>query len=149
MKKVQSHISRSDKGFSIIETLFAITILAVTVPAFIGAIIMGEQSTQMSGAHTRALFLADEGLEVTRNIRDADFSNLTNGTHGIAISGDHWIFSGTSDLTDMFTRQITIADGGTDRKTITSQVTWQENPQQNKIITLSSRLTNWQEKNKK
>ena len=36
----------------------------------------------------RAATLADEGLEAVRNIRDANFSNLTDGTFGLTTTGN-------------------------------------------------------------
>lgn len=103
----------------------------------------GQESTALSGQRTRAVFLAEEGLEATRNIRDSEFSNLTNGTKGLAISGNQWVFSGSSDTTDSFyTRQITISTAGTNRKQVACTVTWQQNPQRTGSITLTTYLNN-------
>jgi len=143
------HFAQDDKlGFSLIETLFAIAILAIIVPISIDALIFGTRTASDSGTQNRALFLAHEGLEAVRNIRDENFSNLTNGSHGIAISGNVWTFSGVSNTVDIFTRTITLSDSGKQRKTITSQVVWQKNPQQQGTITLSTQLTNWQKTDK-
>jgi hypothetical protein len=87
--------------------------------------------------------LAEEGLEVLRNLRDESFTNLTDGPHGIATSGSQWVFSGTQDVTDIFTRQIEIGTIDSKTKQITSTVTWQQNPQRGGQVVLSTRLTNW------
>jgi prepilin-type N-terminal cleavage/methylation domain-containing protein len=135
----------NSRGFSLIETLLSIAILAIIVPAAISAIISGNQTATTAGMQSRALFLAYEGLEAVRNIRDINFSNLTNGDHGLTISGNNWVFSQASDTTDIFTRTITITDAGKNRKDIISRVTWQKSLQQQTSVTLSTMLANWQE----
>ncbi len=138
LKKVKN------RGFSTIETLLASSILVLIVTAFMGAFIYGSESTALAGQRARATFLAEEGLEASRNIRDAGFSNLTDGTKGLAISGNQWTFSGSSDLTDSFyTRQITISTIDSSRKQVTSAVTWQQNPQRTGSVSLVTYLTNW------
>lgn len=132
-----------DKGFSLIEVLLAITILIIFVPAFVQGIIYGRESTAVSGGISRATFIAEEGLEATRNIRDSSYANLIDGTYGLVISGNTWGFSGTSDVTDIFTRQIAISTIGTNRKQIVSTVTWQETLQRTGSVVLTTELTNW------
>lgn len=132
------------RGFSLVEVLLAVSVFALFVTGLIGGLIYGIQSTALGGQRARAVFLAEEGLEASRNIRDANFSNLADGTSGLAISGNQWIFSGSSDTTDGFyTRQITISTAGTNRKQIISTVTWQQSSQRTGSITLTTYLTNW------
>lgn len=131
-------------GFSTIEVLLASSILILIVAALMGAYIYGSESTALAGQRARAAFLAEEGLEASRNIRDSGFSNLSDGTKGLAISGNQWIFSGSSDTTDGFyTRQITISTIDSNRKQIISTITWQQNPQRTGSVTLTTYLTNW------
>lgn len=131
-------------GFSTVEVLLAGSIFAVIVTALIGGVIYGRESTLLAGQRTRAIFLAEEGLEAVRNIRDNSFANLTIGTYGLAISGlNTWIFSGSSDITDIFTRQIIIASAGTNRLQVTSTVTWQQDLQRSGSVSLVTYLNNW------
>lgn len=130
-------------GFSTIEALLSSSILVLIVTAFMGAYIYGSESTTLAGQRDRAAFLAEEGLEASRNIRDENFSNLTNGTYGLTTTGNHWNLSGSSDTTDIFTRSITISTVDVNRKQIVSTVTWQQNPQRTGSVSLTSYLTNW------
>ncbi len=138
-------INMNSKGFSTIEALLSSSILVLIVTAFMGAFIYGSESTALAGQRARATFLAEEGLEVSRNLRDDGFSNLVNGTHGLAISGNLWDFSDNPDTTDGFyTRQIVISTAGTNRKQVASTVTWQQNVQRTGSVSLTTYLTNWQ-----
>jgi len=115
------------------------------VTSLVGAYLYGEESTALAGNRARATLLAEEGLETARNIRDENFSNLSHGSNGLAISGNQWVFSGASDITDIFTRQVVISPVGanSNKKQIVSTVTWQQNPQRTGAVSLTSRLTNW------
>lgn len=136
-------ISKSS-GFGSVEALLAASIFGLLVTAFIGAYFYGQESTALSGNRARALMLAEEGLEATRNIRDSNFTNLSDGTYGITTVGNQYNLSGTNDTTDIFTRSVNITTAGTDRKNITSTVTWQQNPTRTGSVTLNSYLTYWQ-----
>ena len=73
---------------------------------------------------TRAVFLAEEGLEAMRSLRDRDFLLLSDGTHGIALNQNgRWDLSGASDTESEFTRTVTIATTAPRLKQITSSVT--------------------------
>lgn len=137
-------IINMNRGFSTIEALLSSAILILIVTAFMGAFIYGSESTALAGQRARAIFLAEEGLEASRNIRDDNFSNLVDGTKGLVISGNQWIFYGSSDTTDGFyTRQITISTIDSKRKQIISTVNWQQNSQRQGSVQLTSYLTNW------
>jgi len=139
MKKEHSHTN----GFSSVEVLLASAIFALFVTALAGAYFYGQESSALSGNRVRAVMLADEGLEAVRNIRDEAFTNLTDGTHGLAISSNQWGFSGSSDIVDIFTRQLIIATVDSDRKSVTSQITWQQNPQRSGSVAAATYFTNW------
>jgi hypothetical protein len=82
-------------------------------------------------------------LEAVRNIRDENFSNLTDGTFGLTSTGNQWNLSGASDTTDIFTRAVTISAVDANRKLVTSTVTWQQNPQRAGSVQAVTYLTNW------
>ena len=135
---------QSSTGFSLIEALLSAALFSLITATLVGTIIYGKQTTMIAGQKARAADLAEEGLEATRNIRNANFTNLTDGNHGLAISANVWTFSGTQDVTDIFTRQIAISTVDVNRKQITSTVTWPQNLQRPGTISLVTYLTNWQ-----
>lgn len=143
-KKLKSYKLKTHAGFSVVEALLAGTVFSLLVTALVGAFIYGQEATSLGGNRARAAILAEEGLEAARNIRDASYSNLTVGTHGVAVSSNQWGFSGTSDTTDsLFTRQIVVSSVDTVRKNVTSTVSWQQNPSRTGTVSLATRFTNW------
>jgi len=143
-KKLRSYQLQASKGFISIEALLAATIFGLLVTGLVGAYLYGQEATVLSGSRVRAVMLAEEGLEVVRNIRDASYANLVDGTYGLATSSNQWIFSSSSqDIIGGFTRQVTIATVDSKRKSITSNISWQQNQQRSGLVSLISRLTNW------
>ncbi len=137
-------LTTKSSGFSLVEIILASSLFALLILGLSGAFLYGQENTALSGKRARAVFLAEEGLEVARNIRDEDFANLADGTYGLAISGNQWAFSGSSDATDIFTRQVVVGSVDADRKQVTSTVTWQQNPQRTGSVSLVTYLANWQ-----
>lgn len=131
-------------GFLLVEVILASAVFALLITGLVGAYLYGQESTALAGNRARAVMLAEEGLEAVRNIRDASFGNLTDGTYGLTTTGNQWNLSGFSDISDIFTRQIVISAVDPKRKSVTANVTWQQNPQRSGSVVLSSRLTYWQ-----
>lgn len=140
MRKVRSF---TRPGFSVVEVLLAASIFSLLVTALVGAFLYGQESSALAGARARAGQLADEGLEASRSIRDGAFTNLTDGAHGLAISGGVWTYSGTQDVAGQFTRSVTVSTVDANTKTLASTVTWQQNAQRTGTASAVTRLTNW------
>lgn len=140
MRRESSHINN---GFSLIEVILSTAVFALIVVALSGAYLYGEESTMLAGNRARAIMLAEEGVEAARNIRDASYTNLVDGTYGLATTSNQYNLAGTSDTNGFFTRAINIATVDAKRKDITSTVTWQQNNQRTGSVSMVSRLTNW------
>jgi len=136
---------QDQRGFSVTEVLLAATIFGLITTGLIGAVVYGRVSTAAAGDRARAAQLAEGGIEATRNIGRAAFANLVDGTYGLTQSGSPlaWAFSGTSDVTDIYTRQVIISTPSTDRKTITCTVTWPQPNGATGTVTLTGQLDNW------
>ena len=132
-----------NKGFSLIEALLSISIFSLLITVFVGSIIYGQESERLANDRARATFIAEEGLEAVRNIRDAGFENLVAGTYGLSISGNQWNFSGSSDTVEIFNRSVNISDLDEKTKLVKSTVEWQQNNQRSGIVSLETRMTNW------
>lgn len=141
MKKASS--ATSPKGFSLIEAIIAVAVFSIFVVSVAGGLVYSYKYVFSSGLGIRAANLAEEGLEVARNIRDSDFSKLVDGTYGLSTSGNFWSFSGSQDSTDVFDRSIIISSIDSNTKEIVSEITWPDRGE-NRTISLSERLTNWQ-----
>ncbi len=125
------------------EVLLSVAVFGLLTTALVGAYLYGEEATMLAGNRARANLLAEEGLEAVRNIRDPAYANLTDGTYGLTTAGNQWNLSGASDTNGIFTRQVVISTVDTKRKSVTANVTWQQNPQRTGSVSLVTRLTNW------
>jgi len=136
------------RGQSLIELLIALGIFVVMVSVVAFLLIDSYISNLQASQNSKAIFLAEEGMEAARSIRDNSWDNLTAGPHGLTISENNWIFQGElEDISDKLPqgkRVITIGDIDEDRKKVTSKVSWQVAQKENKIE-LITYLTDWQE----
>jgi len=133
------------KGFSLVEVILSTSVFSLLVTILVGAYLYGQESTVLAGNRVRAILLAEEGLEVVKNIKDEDWNNLSDGSYGLEQSGSQWELNGTSDTTDIFTREIIISTTGNNRKNISSNVTWQQNIQREGRVSLNTILSYWNE----
>lgn len=124
------------------ELVVAAGLLALLAALFTGAILAGEQGAATAGQRVRANFLAEEGLEAARNIRDAAYANLSNGTFGIATTSGSWAFSGASDTSGIFTRSVTVSTLDAANKSVVSTVTWPVSSTRTGSVSLATTLTN-------
>src|SRR3989344_131794 len=65
-----SGIMKKNNGFSLLETIVAITILTFAMSAVFSLVSRGVRSVSVSSNEMVASFLASEGLEYIRNVRD-------------------------------------------------------------------------------
>jgi len=133
------------RAFALIDVILGASLFLIIVTFAVPALLYGQESTRLSGQRQRAVVYAEEGLEALRNLRDANFSNLSiGGPYGLATSSGVWSLNGTSTTDGEFTRQILIGNLGTDRLIATSTVTWRQNEQRSNSISLSTYFTNWE-----
>ncbi len=88
-----------------------------------------------------AIYLAQEGLEAARSIRDVDWDNLATGTHGLVYDGT-WDFSGTEEIIGKFTRVISVAEINENERNVISTVTW-PGTSVLRSISLATNVSDW------
>lgn len=125
------------------EVLLSGAIFALFATVLISAIIYGQETARVTGAHARAAYIAEEGLEAIRNIRDGAYTNLNDGTYGLTLVNNQWTLLGSNNVTGEFTRQVAISTIDTKTKKTVVTVTWPQNLQRTGTITLISYFTNW------
>jgi len=124
--------------------LVAISIFLIFVLAITNVTVNVEKQAKNSANRERAVSLANEAIEVSRNIRDNSFANLVDGTYGLSTSSNQWIYSGLSDTSGIFTRQLTISTLNANQKQLNVTVSWPDQISNTNSVTLSSILSNWQ-----
>ncbi len=88
------------KGFTLIETLVAITILTTAIAAALTAAGAGLQSSFYARDQITAYYLAEEAVEFIRNIRDTNFKKTNqNWTAGLEQCMDIVNYPGTPNGT--------------------------------------------------
>lgn len=149
-------------GFSLVEVIVALAIFSIIAGTGLSSLVPVIQQNRQASEMVRANRLAEEGLEAARSVKNRNFYLLSNGTRGVGIStGGVWALMGTTDLTDKYTRWVSVskarrdvggslvASGGvTDPDTfmVKSWVTWNYSIGQTKSFELNTILTNWKKK---
>jgi len=152
------YIKKSTKGFSLLELTLAIALFMIFV-AGLGATAIGGHLTGLENAKmAKANALIMESWEAVMAIRNNNWSDLANGTHGLSALSGYWEFSGMSDLSDGFTRVITVGDvrrddlsnivsSGAeidpDTKLIAFDLSWEPSSGQLRSLHFESYLTNY------
>lgn len=138
------------KGQSLIELLIAIGLFVVAGSAMVFFILDSYVSGRLAEEIIAANFLAKEGMEAVRSIRDNDWSDLKVGEHGLMILENKWVFSGTEEdvgnLLGKGKRKIIIEDlspPDPDRKKIISRIGWEFTPDRVQNIQLVTYFTNF------
>jgi hypothetical protein len=122
--------------------MLSVSLFALLVTALVGVWVYGEEASRVSGNRVRAAFLAEEGIEALRSMRDGSFASLTAGSHGLS-AGTTWSFSGSSDGTDIFNRTVAVDATSFQSRVATSTITWQQGPGRFGGLDVVAILTNW------
>jgi len=138
-------ILNSQKGQSLIEMVFAMTIFTLGVVTIGYLMIDAFISLRYSTESTQARLLATEGIEAIQSIKDGGFDTISSGTHGIVLNQGQWTLTASPDTTEKFTRTITIQDIDATTKEITSRVVWNMFSGTEKSISYTTRLTDWRQ----
>lgn len=148
------------KGFTVVEIILSVIVFFIFSSGAVAIVLQGLDANRLGREQTIATEYATEGLEAVWSIKNQSYSSLiSTPSAGLARSiAGTWLFSGTSNVLNKYTRTITIADvqrdgsgnivasGGTndpDTRKITSTVSWSVTPGRNDSVVLSTYLTNW------
>lgn len=157
-----------NKGFTLLEVLVAVAILAIGIGALVALVAASLASIPISKQKFIATYLAQEGIEVVRNIRDSNWVNGYPWDAGLGIGDwgvqyDSIVLNSSYDdflqldlsgfynydfgSQTIFKRKITITsnadgDSNTEDLGIQSKVTWRIKGK-NYSILLEEILYNW------
>ncbi len=132
---------------TIVETVVAIAIFAILATVAYEIYIGVDNLVKRADQKSTALWLAEEGIEATRSIRDEAFANLTDGTYGLSDSGNKWVLSGSSDMSGIYERAVNISTISPVIKEIITTVNWSSKTSPTNSVSLKSYLTNWHQVN--
>ncbi len=130
-------------GFTLVETLVAISIFTVSILGLMSVLSSGISSTIYAKQKMAASYLAQEGIEYIRNIRDTDVLYMGGGDwFSFNVALDSLNFFPSSDVS--FTRRIQKIPvlGNSDEIKIISEVSWRQGSG-SYSITFSENLFNW------
>ncbi|MFA6301478.1 MAG: prepilin-type N-terminal cleavage/methylation domain-containing protein [Candidatus Paceibacterota bacterium] len=131
-------------GFTLIETLVAISIFTMSILGLMSVIASGITDTSYAKQKMAASYLAQEGIEYVRNMRD---TSVLSNPSGSQAGWDRFKASEIeypitdSDFTG-FTRKVLIEEINPDEVRISSTVLWKQG-RTDYNITFSENLFNW------
>lgn len=153
-----------NKGFTLIELIVAIFILAMGT---VGAFILIQKTiafTSISSSQLQASYLAQEGIEIIRNIRDTNYLKSNDWDYDIDEVTDDYRIDYTSERfpdiicgdylkeeagfyvcsidESKFQRKITIAKPESDRMVVSVEVSWSERGNEHSVLA-QTELYNW------
>lgn len=135
------------KGQSILELLIAMGVFIISFSGIVFLILDGYASSLLAQEMNIANFLAEEGIEAAKSIRDNSWSDLTIGEHGLATSGNKWVFQGSEENLSNYLnegkRKIIVESIDSNRKEIISRVAWSFSKQRPEKVEFVTYLTNW------
>ncbi len=135
---------QSQTGQSVIEVLVALALLGSMFAASFMLISTSWSQGQTSLLRTQAQTIFSDGFEAVRQISQTDFSELTDGYHGLSQASGLWSFSGTEDITDArFTRTVRVETITDNERTVTITVSWTTPTGRPAEISSATRFTDW------
>lgn len=106
----------SNKGFTLIEVMVALTILVVAMMGILGAMVLAMQQNLENYSRDESVRIAEQTMN---ELRDADFATLTSGTSTVNRTYKQRIRS--------FTVSRTVAQLSANSRSVQIQVSWSVN----------------------
>jgi len=143
MNKFFKQKNKTNNGFSLVETLVAISIFSLSILGLMSVLASGISNTNYAKQKIVASYLAQEGIEYVRNMRD-NAVLYPSGTGWTNFSSPGTINYPAVDDFASFNREITkiAVPASSDELQITSKVSWTQGSG-NYNITLTENLFNW------
>lgn len=116
--KRRSHTCQSDAGFTLLEVLVALSIVAIVVASITKLMVFSTGLVSLNQDYAEAIGVAQQKIEETRAL---DFTDITNN------SGTEGIYS--------WALTVAVDDPEPGTKTITIQVTWEHKGEQKEYAT--------------
>lgn len=166
MSKYLNIETPDERGFTLIETLVALILVTIAMgPVFILATSSVNVASRIEH-NLIAANLAQEGIEVVRNIRDTNWlngagfdNNLPIGSWRVqwdTVSGglmavgsnpvlkkDNGLYNYSTGTDTVFRRTIIISKPGATELVVVSSITWTDRGNANRIMTVEYHLFNW------
>lgn len=152
------------KGFTLIEIIVATFLLTVGTAGAYSLIQKTIIFTSISASQLQASYLAQEGIEIIRNIRDTNYLEGDLWDDGIALGEDYRLdyqsdsfpelvcgpylksngsfYACSADEDSKFQRKITVAKPEADKMTVSIEVSWQERGNSHQVLA-QTELYNW------
>ncbi|MDO8265301.1 MAG: hypothetical protein Q7T34_02945 [Candidatus Parcubacteria bacterium] len=141
-------LARAQAGQSLLELTIAVGVFILIAQGLVLFVLDSYLAGRISDDFTKSSFLAAEGLEAARSVRDNSWNSLSAGTYGLAIIDNKWIFQGIEENVSLQLpngkRIITIEDIAADQKKIISKIIWQTEGGRLQETSLFTYFTNWQ-----
>ena len=138
--------STKESGQSVFEVLIAIGIFAISATAAFQIFFGGQKLSIDSANSNLANDYGREAVEAIRNIRARNWSELTDGAHGLVFKNNEWMFgsSSVSESQDIFTRTVTVGTVDANTKIATTTITWQSGDNRIQTQEIVEKITNWE-----
>lgn len=131
------------QAFLLVEVILASSLFVIFLTAFAGVFFYGLQTSVLAGDRSQAIMFAEEGQEAVRSMKNINFTDVSSGTHGLIYSNNMWTFSGTQDVSGIYTRQVIVTNVDANRKDVETRVTWQQPQGRTGSVSITGRVTNW------
>lgn len=140
------------KGFTLLETIISVSILAAMVVGSLALISKSTQSVYLSQNKLIASYLAQEGIEIVRNVRDGNWKNgndwdedlldcvncemdytmnvladetMEGGDPYLKLENNFYNYSSGVDKNTIFKRHISVSSVSGEQKQVISEIVWQ------------------------
>jgi prepilin-type N-terminal cleavage/methylation domain-containing protein len=137
-------LKQTNKGFTLVETLVSISIFSMAILGLLSVLASSITNTTYAKQKMAADYLAQEGIEYMRNVRDTlvlyDPVNAQHGWDTFKVAS--MVYPITNPDFIGFTRTITLTPVSSDEVRISSNVSWKQGSE-NYNITFSENLFNW------
>jgi len=157
------------KGFTLIEVLAAAFIITLGAGGAMALIQQTLSFTSNAALQFEASYLAQEGMEIVRNIRDTNLLKVHKGVGGIWTDGltgceagcqadytqhslsayqdtllqfSNGLYSYTASTDSIFKRKITVTPQGADQLAVLVEVIWEERGRSH-TVKAATELYNW------
>ncbi|MDZ7586201.1 MAG: hypothetical protein U0946_00460 [Patescibacteria group bacterium] len=146
-----SCFKKKHSGQSLVEVVVAVGMMALLLTAVLSLIALSVKNSRLAKDRTKAVGLAQEGVELMRAYRDLNWYGL------YAATGDNWGLAKNWTVTDglntycedvdkideFFIRCVEVTADGSDKVEIQVVVSWQEGAQVHQTMQTTN-LTKWE-----